>query len=273
LNNLWNSNSYGFDFDPSRQFGRLLRLKLFPLLILGLIIATVVGFWATSVATLTLFPTMDNYAWQSVPYANNGHSDNFQITSATVDPKNMRGWVAFDVKSIPSDVLVVRADFRLRVWSRSENDSSKGFGDSIGRVYGVYRVTQPWNETGENWANQPSYTEEHFASSKVPAGDTGWNGPLLFMDWDVTAILHDWQAGSSNYGFVVRDTQENSTILYSTQFFTHDQVPNQSYYPRLMVTYIPSQSLAALVGILLVEGLAAALIFRVRKKQVKNRTK
>ncbi len=248
-------------------------MKLFPLLILGLLVATVVGFWATSVATLTLFPTMDNYSWQSVPYANNGHSDNFQITSATVAPKNMRGWVAFDVRGIPSDALMVHADFRLRVWSKSDNDPSKGFGDSTGRVYGVYRITQPWNESGENWVNQPTYTEEHFASAKVPAGDAGWAGPLLYMDWDVTAIVHDWRSGSSNYGFVVRDTQENSTILYSTQFFTHDQVPNQSYFPRLIVMYILPQSILLLVGVLLAEGLVVTLIFRVKKNRTKNPAK
>ncbi len=248
-------------------------MKLVPLLILGLLLATVIGFWATSVATLTLFPTMDNYAWQSVPYANNGHSDNFEITSATVNPKNMRGWVAFDVQRIPSDALVVHADLRLRVWSKSGNDPSQGFGDSTGRVYGVYRVTQAWNESGENWANQPTYTEENFASARVPAGDSGWDGPLLYMDWDVTAIVHDWRSGAPNYGFVVRDTQENSTILYSTQFFTHDQVPNQSYFPRLIVMYILPQSLVLLVGILLVEGLAIAFIFRVKKNRIKNPVK
>ena len=248
-------------------------MKLYPLLILGLLLATVIGFWATSVNTLTLFPTMDNYAWQSVPYANNGHSDNFEITSAIVNPKNMRGWVAFDLKGIPSDALVVHADLRLRVWSKSPNDPSQGFGDSTGRVYGVYRVTQPWNESGENWANQPTYTEEHFASSRVPAGDAGWDGPLLYMDWDVTIIVHDWQSGASNYGFLVRDTQENSTILYSTQFFTHDQVPNQSYFPRLIVTYVLPQSLVLFVGILLVEGLVVAFVFRVKKNRIKNTAK
>ena len=248
-------------------------MKLLPLLVLGLLLTTVIGFWAISVATLTLFPTMDNYAWQSVPYANNGHSDNFEITSATVNPKNMRGWVAFDLKSIPSNALVIHADLRLRMWSKSPNDPSQGFGDSTGRVYGVYRVTQPWNQSGENWANQPTYTEEHFATSRVPAGDSGWDGPLLYMDWDVTAIVHDWQSGASNYGFVVRDTQENSTILYSTQFFTNHQVPNQSYFPRLIVTYILPQSLVLLVGILLVEGLLIGFVFRAKKNRTTNPVK
>ena len=169
--------------------------------------------------------------------------------------------------------MLVHADFRLRVWSKSNDDPSKRFGDSTGRIYGVYRITQPWNESDENWTNQPTYTEEHYASAKVPPGDSGWSGPLLYMDWDVTGIVQDWRSGAANYGFVVRDTQENSTTLYSTQFFTHDQVPNQSYYPRLMMAYIMPESLLMLVGVLLAEVLASVLLLRRNKKQPKNRTK
>jgi hypothetical protein len=111
-------------------------------------------------------------------------------------------------------------------------------GDSTGRIYGAYRITQPWTEDGVNWANQPNYTELHHALASVPPGEGGWFGPLLWMVWDTTDIVRDWQSGAPNYGLVVRDTQEYSPIFYTTQFFTHDQVPSQTFYPRLVVTYI-----------------------------------
>jgi hypothetical protein len=239
-------------------------LKRFPTLVLVLLLATVAGFWVTSVATLTLYSTIDSYAWQSVPDANNGYSDNFQITSGSVNPRNMRGWIAFDLRGIPSDALVIRAELRLRIWSKSQEDPSRGFGDSTGRIYGVYCITQPWQESNITWTNQPTYTEEHHAIAAVPPGQAGWFGPLLYMDWDLTDIVRDWQSGVPNYGVMVRDTQENSPILYSTQFFTHDHVPNETYYPRVIVTYVRSQSLALFGGVLLVEGLSITVLWRMR---------
>jgi hypothetical protein len=242
-------------------------LKLLPIPAITVLIVTVVGFWLTSVVTLSLHPTGDTYAWQSVPDANNGYSDNFEITSANVNPKNMRGWLAFDIQELPSSAWLLRAQLQLRVWSKSENESSKGFGDSTGRIYGVYRITQPWREDNLTWTNQPNYTDEHHATAAVPPGHTDWNGPPLYMNWDVTSIVRDWQSGTPNYGVVVRDTQENSPILYSTQFFTHNQVPNESYYPKLIVTYAKLQSLLLFGVVLTVEECVLIVIWRMRSRR------
>jgi len=245
-------------------------MKRVPILVLGLLILTVAGFWATSVVTLALPPTMDSYSWQSIPYSNNGGSNNFQITSANFNPKNMRGWVAFNISNMPSDALVLRAQLRLRIWHKTTNDPSHRVGDSTGRIYGVYRITQPWQEYNVTWANQPNYTEDHHATAAVPEGQTDWSGPLMYMNWDVTDIVRIWESGTNNYGFLVRDTQENSPILYSTQFFTHDQVPNQTYYPRLIVTYIRVQSLLWLGGIFLMEGLIITILLRIQRNRSVN---
>jgi hypothetical protein len=235
--------------------------------VLSLLIVTVFGFWVTWVVTVSLPPTMDSYAWQSFPLSNNGGSNNFQITSANFNPKNMRGWVAFDIGNLPSDTLVLRAQLGLRIWYKTTTDSSHKVGDSTGRIYGVYRITQPWQEYKVTWANQPNYTEQHHATAAVPEGQTNWSGPPMYMYWDVTDIVRDWESGVDNYGFLVRDTQENSPTLYSTQFFTHDQVPNQSYYPRLIVTCIRAQSLLWLGGIFIMEGLIITILLRIQPKR------
>jgi hypothetical protein len=236
-------------------------------LVLILLIATVAGFWVTSIATLTLYPTKDSYSWQSEPLSNNGYSDNLQITSANFPPLNMRGWVAFNVSGIPANAWVIQADFRLKLWSKSPNDPSHGYADSTGRIYGVYRLTQPWEESGVIWMNQPNYTDEHHAVAPVPPGESGWAGPAVYMHWDISNIVRDWQSGIQNDGLLVRDTQENSPILYSTQFFTHDKVPNISYVPRLTVTYVMPQSVALFVAILLVEVVSITVFCRARAKR------
>lgn len=221
-------------------------------------------FWVTAVNSTTLYAAMDSYSWQSVPNANNGGSDNFAITSATANPKNMRGWIAFDIQGIPGKVWIVSAKLQLRIWHKTT--ATEG-GDTTGRPYGVYRVTQPWQEFNVTWANQPNYTEEHSATSPVPSGQGGWDGPLLYMDWDITEIVKDWRSGAANYGVVIRDTEENAHLQYTTQFFTHDKTPDAGYYPRLVVTYVSPQSVIILVAALVVEGLVITAIRRIRKRR------
>jgi hypothetical protein len=201
-----------------------------PLLLLALALygLTVAVFWVTSVRTLTLYAVKDSYGWESFPNANNGGSDNFAITSSTSGAKNMRGWLEFNTTKIPTDDWIMNAKVRLRVWHKTTDDqnSQEPTTDSTGRVYGVYRITQPWGEYNVTWGNQPNYTEDHHATTAVPPGQGGWEGPLLYMDWDITDIVKDWLSGAPNYGVMVRDTQENAPIYVSTQFFTHDKVPN-----------------------------------------------
>ena len=228
---------------------------------------TFVAFWVTCVTTAVLYPTMDSYSWQSVPEANNGGSDNFEISSYNKPPYNMRGWIAFNISRIPADAWIMKATFRLRVWHKTLNDPVMGTGDTTGRDYGVYRAIQPWEEMKVNWVNQPNYTELHHATSPVPSGQGGWYGPLLWMDWDITLIFKDWWEGAPNYGLVVRDIQEYASTFYSTQFFTHDQVPNESYYPRLLVTYLEPRSLELLVVLVAVEGLCISGLWRLRTRR------
>jgi hypothetical protein len=191
------------------------------------------AFYSAAVTTVTLYPSKDSYAWESVPNANNGKSDNFEITS--YQSHNMRGWIEFNTSRIPSDAWIISAKLRLRLWQKTTNNPP--YGDSTGRIYGVYRVTESWGEMTVTWAHQPEYTDLHDSTSAIPAEQGGWFGPIVWMDWGITGIVTDWQQGIPNYGLVVRDAQENATELYSTQFFTHDQVPNEGYFPRLIVTY------------------------------------
>lgn len=228
---------------------------------------TFAAFWVTSVGTLSLYPTMDSYSWQSVPKANNGHSNNFEVTSYNKPPFNMRGWIAFDTSKIPANVWIMKATLRLRVWHKTLNDPKMGTEDTTGRIYGAYRLTQPWVEDQVNWANQPNYTESHYAPAPVPPGQGGWFGPLLWMDWDVTDIVKDWQSGIPNYGLVVRDTHEYAPIFYSTQFFTHNQVPDEGYYPRLLVTYVTPLGVELLIPLFVVEGLLIAGLWRWKRDQ------
>ena len=227
-------------------------------LVLALYAVTVIGFYTSAVTTVTLYPSKDSYAWESVPDANNGKSDNFEITSYA--GHNMRGWIEFNTTSIPSDAWIMNAQLHLRLWQKTPDNPP--YGDSTGRSYGAYRITEPWGEMTITWANQPQYTDLHHATSTVPTEQGGWYAPIVWMSWDVTDVMIDWQQGTPNYGLVVRDTQENTTLLYSTQFFTHNQVPNETYFPRLIVTYVNPAGVYVLAILIILESVVLALWLR-----------
>jgi len=90
------------------------------------------------------------------------------------------------------------------------------------------------------------------------------------MNWDITDIMRDWQSGVRNYGLVVKDTQEYAPNLYTTQFFTHDQVPSKNYYPRLIVTYVLPLDLGIFGGALIAEGFLIIVITRMRSSRLES---
>lgn len=247
----------------------IMKRRYFAILVVAVYAFTIAGFWISAVKTTVIFAYKDSYSWESVPLANNGKSDNFEITSYDKPPYNMRGWVQFNISSIPSDVWIISATLRLRLWHKTTPDSTQNMGDPTGRIYGAYRLLQPWGEMTVNWVNQPSYTDTDHATSPVPAEQGGWYGPFIWMDWDVTAIMNVWRSNSSNYGLLVRDTQENATTFYSTQFFTHDQVPNSTYYPRLLVTYVSPLAVASLGAVSIAEAFLIIALWRTRVRPKK----
>ena len=239
-------------------------------LIVILLIAVMYGatfgiFWAASIHSLTLYPVAQSYSWEIVPLANNGGSNNFEIMSWH-NGHNMRGWIAFNVSSIPPTPWIISATLNLRLWVKTTSNQSQ-LGDPTGRLYGVYALTGPWTDEGINWANQPSWTDQDSATSPVPPGQGGWYGPLIWMQWDLTDMVKDWRSGVlPNHGFVVKDTQENASLLYSTQFFTIHQVPDQTYYPRLVVTYVYPDELYVIIAVIAIETvLFSVLLLRVRR--------
>jgi hypothetical protein len=239
----------------------------FAMIVVAVYAFTIAGFWVSAAKTAVIFADKDSYSWQSVPLANNGKSDNFEITSYDKPPYNMRGWVEFNISSIPSDAWIISATLRLRVWHKTTPDPTMNMGDSTGRIYGVYRILQPWGEMTVNWVNQPNYTDADHATAAVPPGQGGWYGPFLWMDWDITGIMNVWRSNSSNYGLLVRDTQEYAPVFYSTQFFTHDQVPNETYYPRLLVTYVSPLAVASLGAVVVAESFLIIVVWRTRVRQ------
>ena len=242
-------------------------------LIIALFGSTAAGFWVTSVTTVTIYPSKESYGWQFPSEANNGGSNNFQVESYNEKPGNMRGWVAFNISTIPPTAWIVTAKLDLRVWHKTTTDPERKTGDTTGRIYGVYRLLQDWGQYNISWANQPDFTEVHHSETPVPAGQGAWNStePALWMEWDISDIVKDWRSGIPNDGVVVKDLHEDSPIVYSTQFFTHKNVPNQGYFPRLIATYINPQAVESLVTLLVVEAIIITGVWWIKIRRSSNR--
>lgn len=74
-------------------------------------------------------------------------------------------------------------------------------------------------------------------------------------------MVKDWHSGAlPNDGIVVKDTQENASLLYSTQFFTIHQVPNRTYYPRLVVRYLYPEEIYEIVVVIAAETLLISML-------------
>jgi len=61
---------------------------------------------------------------------------------------------------------------------------------------------------------------------------------------------------------VVKDMNEYAPVFYSTQFFTFSQVPNSTYYPRLIVTYVSPWTVVGVSVVLAIETAAIVVFWR-----------
>lgn len=85
--------------------------------------------------------------------------------------------------------------------------------------------------------------DEVWATAVVPSS-FGW------MEWDVTALVQGWYAGSfSNNGLLIRDSEEqwHSPCLYPDDnkfgaFFYSKEYADANYRPYLEITYVPEET-------------------------------
>ena len=110
---------------------------------------------------------------------------------------------------------------------------------------GVYRVTSPWNEgtgvyhSGEVeqtaapgelcWMQQPSFDPVPVATFSSASAVPAW------VEMDITSLVHQWQAGTPNYGLVIKTTNEHPTARdpEAVSGFRTKEDPDQANWPVL----------------------------------------
>jgi hypothetical protein len=146
------------------------------------------------------------------------------------NPFTVRGFIKFDLSSIPSNATIISANLYLYSYpspTLNGNFTDANFGSSNSML--VQQVTSSWDPASTTWNNQPSAT----TTNQVVVSHT--NQSVLDLNLDVTAIVSSMVNGNSNYGFFLKIQNE---VIYNSRIFVGSS--NTTYttkYPKLVVVY------------------------------------
>jgi hypothetical protein len=208
--------------------------------------------------SITLVSVADCYISEDYP---NLYNDATFVNVESHFKGNQRALVRFDLNTLPAGANVKSAYLKL-YQLRSI---------SFLRYHDVYRVTAVWYENHEHsiW----SLMHDKHASKledRQPVFSVGW------VTWDVSFLVQSWINGSYiNYGFMIIDSEENSSIEYITRYASRNNL-NADIRPKLEITYtvLKDRSVKNSSTVTMLSPPAALCIFDLsRKAPVKFRNR
>jgi len=160
----------------------------------------------------------------------NGGSDPYLHVGTYVGAPNFtkiaRGYLQFDLDSIPPGAVITEANLGLCYWGTWG-------GPSIS--IGLYEVTESWVENSITWNNQPTSSGDAIDIQIIPKKETN-----DFVYWQITNLVKGWyEENIANYGIVLRDTDESS-IDDIKCFYSSENYDRPLIRPKLIITfYVP----------------------------------
>ena len=136
-----------------------------------------------------LIAASDSWVTEKKPGQNHGSDILIEVKSK--NGQAARGFVEFDISSIPAGSTINSATLNLCA-ILVPNPS---------RTYDVHRVTAGWAEGTITWNNQPPVAVAATDSAATPTSP--W-----CMTWTVTTDVQAWVDGTANNGWRVRDSVE-----------------------------------------------------------------
>jgi len=135
------------------------------------------------------------------------------------NPDNKRTFIKFDF-NFPSDTTILSSNLKLYMKSAP----------SVSRTYEAWRVVGDWTEKGIKWNNQPGVAGS--VTDSISSGVT----KNIWLSWDVISDVQGFVSGTSNYGWQLKDSTENSSTAYEAKF--HSRESNSiTLRPVLEVTF------------------------------------
>lgn len=174
----------------------------------------------------TLSVSRDAHIQEDDPTANFGSANDLKVRSKS-EGNNRRALVEFDLSAIPSGAFIESATLRVFM------NNAPG----ISRTYEVHRLTKNWVESQVTWNKRTG------ASWTTPGGDfdatviatqTTGTTSSVWLEWDVTTLVQDWVNGTSNFGLLLIDSNEDSATSYEAKFNSSEGASDQ---PELVVVW------------------------------------
>ena len=188
--------------------------------------ATASGAPVSSVNTVSLTPIADAEVASGHATTNYGSSTNIYIQSAASGYGNERGWLKFDLSSLPSNANITGARLIMYNWKAAGAAlPTSAYGGS----------SDSWTETGLTWNNQPSFGA---ATSTVTLNSSSYD---LNYTWDVTSFAQSKFAGysptasSKPISILVKAVTEGSTDATSPSYGFDSKEYGGSTIPVLQV--------------------------------------
>ena len=191
----------------------------------GPVIATVTVTVAP-IETLTLQPGSEGKdAYVMDIFSEDNFGDIIFLSVGVFTVPFARSYLQFDLSPLPSEVVILDASLGL-------------YYDSPYNLFslpiGLYEVAENWVENTLTWNNQPASSNEAVDIQIILASQTN-----DFVYWYIADLVKGWHEGSiSNYGIVLRDTDESSDNG-GVEFFSSDWL-TANQRPKLIIDfYVP----------------------------------
>jgi hypothetical protein len=167
----------------------------------------------------------DSYVEKKLSDKNNGALD---FIDTEYSSSSDFALIEFDLGTLPVGAHILEA--RLGLYAYSGNVGP-------GAAVTLYRLTQPWTETGVTyqvsdgstpWTWPANYDAVHPASQAALSSGAGW------FEWDVSALVASWHRGDlPNRGMALIP---NSAVYYKA-FYSGEATLDPTLRPKLTVTY------------------------------------
>ena len=174
--------------------------------------------------TVTLSPIADNYADSKYPMMAYGSRTTFLYVGNSYDRAqdiwgHERIYIRFDLTGLPRNRVVVQAT--LWLWQYYAPKSSQ--------TYEAYRVLGEWNETTQNWNNQPSWASTKTSETVAPPQ------AQIAVEWNIASDVEAWYSGHArNYGTMIKVAKEEQVQDTSSGFWSREY-PVEEWKPRLII--------------------------------------
>ena len=207
-------------------------------------------------ANVTLYPVADNYVDGKYPTKAYGYDSFLYVGNKYDRSQNVWGseriYIRFNLTGLPRNFLVVRAT--LRLWQY--------YAPSVNQTYEAHRVLAKWNETTENWDNQPAWADAVTSETVAPARTE------VAVEWDITSDVKAWRDGEApNYGTMIKVAKEQrcEECKDASSGFWSREYPvdsHEEWRPKLIVTLEgnPALTYAVSVDIVGLPGTFATVI-------------